>query len=104
MVGGWPATATAGTFLPFSLQAGDVGLRSIQSVTLGTSYVTGTILLMMIREVAFVPIPAATSSYIMDWANLGFPTLYNGTALSYYVVPTGAAVGVISGSITYSQG
>jgi hypothetical protein len=104
MAGGWPATANAGTFLPFSLAAGDLGIQSIQSITLGTSYVAGTINLFLIREIAFVPFVSATSSQILDWANLGFPKLFNGTALSYYVVPSGTGVGAVSGSLTYSQG
>lgn len=44
-----PATTAANTFMMFELQVGDVGVRSIQSVTLGTSLVTGTVHLVAFR-------------------------------------------------------
>jgi hypothetical protein len=34
----------------------------------------------------------------------GAPTLYNGTALSFFAIPTGTAVISAAGSITYAQG
>lgn len=47
-----PATPVIGTLIWFNLQAGDKGVRSIQSITLGTSWVSGTISLMITRDVA----------------------------------------------------
>lgn len=103
-LGGWPATATAGTFIPFTLAGGDVGVRSIQSITLGTSYVTGTISLMLIRDICFVPFIAASTGTLLDWAGVGFSQLYNGTALSCYAVPTSTTVGAIQGHVVFAQG
>lgn len=48
----FPATAVAGTIVWFQLQAGDSGVRSIQSVTLGTSYAGGAISLFAARRLA----------------------------------------------------
>jgi hypothetical protein len=42
----FPATAVAGTVVWFELAAGDQGIRSIQSITLGTSYGGGSISLI----------------------------------------------------------
>jgi hypothetical protein len=39
----WPANFNAGSFLPLYLQAGDSGVRSIESITLGTTLTAGTI-------------------------------------------------------------
>jgi hypothetical protein len=55
----YPATAQAGTVVPFPLSAGDVGVQSIQTLPLGTSYVSGTIHLVAYRHVATVPVPTA---------------------------------------------
>jgi hypothetical protein len=44
------ATTTARTLYTFDLDSGDVGVRSIQSITLGTSLVSGAVSL-----IAFVP-------------------------------------------------
>lgn len=47
-----PATPVIGTWMPFQLQAGDRGVRSIQSVTLNTTYTSGTMMLVAYRNIA----------------------------------------------------
>lgn len=54
-----PATPVIGTFMPFQLQAGDTGVRSIQSITLGTSYASGTMMLIVYRPIALEGVPLA---------------------------------------------
>jgi len=51
-----PVTPVIGTAVPFLLQAGDNGVRSIQSITLGTSLVTGSVSLLVVRSV-WPPVP-----------------------------------------------
>lgn len=53
----YPATAVIGTVVWFRLAAGDKGVRSIQSVTLGTSYVAGAISIFAARILATVGNP-----------------------------------------------
>jgi hypothetical protein len=55
----FPATAVVGTFVPFQLGSGDVGVRSIQSITIGTSLVTGAISLVCFNFLATSPITLA---------------------------------------------
>ena len=55
----YPATAVAGTFVPFQLAAGDVGVRSIQSITLGTTLTAGAISLIAFNFLATSPVPLA---------------------------------------------
>ena len=55
----YPATAVIGTFVPFQLQAGDVGVRSIQSITLGTTLTAGAISLIAFNFLATVPVTIA---------------------------------------------
>jgi hypothetical protein len=50
-IAAFPATAVVGTVVWFQLAAGDVGVRSVQSVTLGTSYVAGAVSLILARFV-----------------------------------------------------
>ena len=47
-----PATPVIGTFMPFMLQAGDTGVRSIQSFNTGTTYTSGTMMLIAYRLIA----------------------------------------------------
>ena len=78
-VASYPATAVIGTVVWFQLAAGDTGVQSIQSVTLGTSYGGGAISLILARPLATFAVPVA---------NIGAPTvpaqnpgvrLYDGT-------------------------
>ena len=55
----YPATAVIGTFVPFQLAQGDVGIRSIQSITLGTSLVAGAVSLICFNFLATSPVPLA---------------------------------------------
>ena len=55
----FPATAVIGTFVPFQLAQGDLGIRSIQSITLGTTLTAGAISLIAFNFLATVPVTVA---------------------------------------------
>lgn len=55
----YPATAVIGTFVPFQLAQGDIGVRSIQSITLGTTLTAGAISLIAFNFLATVPVTLA---------------------------------------------
>ena len=55
----YPATAVIGTFVPFQLAEGDIGIRSIQSITLGTSLTAGAVSLICSNFLAISPVPLA---------------------------------------------
>lgn len=78
-IASFPATAVAGTFVPFQLQAGDRGIRSIQGITLGTSYGGGAISLVLYRQLAFVPNTVANTGAGSDSLKRNI-RIYNGTA------------------------
>jgi hypothetical protein len=60
-----PATPVVGTFMPFSLAAGDRGIRSISEITLGTTYTSGTMALIIYRELATIPATAVQVAGMM---------------------------------------
>lgn len=100
-IASFPATAVIGTFVPFQLQAGDRGIRSIQSVTLGTSYTAGAISLMLYRTIACIPNPVANVGGIMSSLS-DDPTgtrLYNGTALCVRYLPSATTATTVSGCV-----
>lgn len=74
----FPATAVAGTFIPFQLQAGDRGIRAITGVTLGTTYGSGgAISLVMYRPLAMTNVPLANVGAVSP---IGLNTrIWNGT-------------------------
>jgi hypothetical protein len=99
----FPATAVVGTVVWFQLAAGDRGVQSIQSVTLGTSYAGGSISLIVARPVINLPIVLANvgSNPAID-PNTGL-RLYNGTCLIPLVLGTGTGALTISGSFTVAE-
>lgn len=65
---GWqaPATPVIGTWMPFQLAAGDRGVRSVQTVTLGTSYGAGALPLVLFRPLASISNTAANVGGILS--------------------------------------
>lgn len=100
----YPATAVQGTFVPFSLTAGDIGVRSVQSVTLGTSYVSGQVHLVAFRLIASIPVPNVNIANRSNFMDLGLPVVWDASVLTAVYWPSGTALGAVSADITYAQG
>lgn len=100
----FPITGLAGTIMPFALQAGDTGIRSIQGVTLGTSYVSGTVNMLVVRRLAEVFLPVSPGGGTWDFASLGLPRVFDSSALYGAVLLSGTAAGTVAGSLKYAQG
>lgn len=78
----FPATAVVGTVVWFHLQAGDTGVRSIQSITLGTSLVAGAVSLFVARRgLASVPVVAANIGSSAHYGQTPGVRLYNGSCV-----------------------
>lgn len=102
--GGFPATANAGTFMPFQLAAGDVGVRSIQSVTLGTSLVSGTVALVAYRVLAALPVAIANVGYALDVVSGGFPRMFDNSVPFLLWMPTATTAITLTGTSGVTQG
>lgn len=78
-IASFPATAAAGVVVPFELQAGDVGVRSVEGITLGTSYVSGTVHLVAYRIIAHFATTYADleNEFLADAISIGLPRIYN---------------------------
>jgi hypothetical protein len=100
----WPATAAAGTFVPFQLAAGDIGVRSVQSLTLGTTYTSGTVHLVAYRKIAELPMPLANVGYAIDIITSGNPLLFNDSVLCLLWHAAGTTAVTFNGTITFTQG
>jgi hypothetical protein len=97
--------ASAGVMYPLSLQTGDTGVRSVQSLTLSASYVSGTINLVAYREIARLQLTPDGKSVAIDALTGGFPRMYDGS-VPYMFLSTlaGAAARAMSGHVTIAQG
>jgi hypothetical protein len=80
---GWqaPATPVLGTWMPFQLQAGDRGVQSVQTVTLGTSYGAGSLSLILYRPLVTIPNPVANVGGIMAPTNMPGLRIWNNTCV-----------------------
>jgi hypothetical protein len=97
----FPATAVAGTIVFFDLQAGDQGVRSVQSVTLGTSYVTGSISLVLVKKIFQEgSIIANVSSVSTNTKNI---LLQNGVCLIPALIPTATTSNPLAGILNIEE-
>jgi hypothetical protein len=93
----------AGTFIPLALQAGDVGVRSVQTVTLGTSYVSGAIHVVAYRLICSLALPLSNVANDRNFLGLGLPVVWDSSVLQLVYWPSGTALGALAGDITYTQ-
>jgi hypothetical protein len=97
----FPATALLGTMVRFNLQAGDTGVRSIQSITLGTSYGAGAVGLVLTRNLGYVSPPVLSQVGYRDGIA---PRCFDGTALCLRVLPVAGTVVAINGAVMVGEG
>lgn len=100
----FPATAIAGTWVPFVLQAGDLGVRSVQSITFGVSLGAGTPNLILYREIASLGAPVNNVTATAGPIELGLPRVYDGSVLQLIYTCTTTAPAGSNAQFTFAQG
>jgi hypothetical protein len=100
----FPITATTGTWVPMSLQAGDLGVRSVQSITLGTSYVSGAVHLVSWRFLNALSTPNVNTTYTKTFTGTNLAAVWDSSVLQLVYWPTGTTVGAVAGELWYAQG
>jgi hypothetical protein len=101
------ATAVAGYIAIFNLAAGDTGVRSIQSITFGTSLGGGAVQLMAFRPVTFIPMPDNLTSEARNCTpfEIGLPHLWDNADLMLIGIASSAiASGIEGGSMNFVRG
>lgn len=100
----FPASAAAGTFVPFNLAAGDTGVQQVNSLTLGTSLVTGAVHLVAYRVLDQIEVNGAGLGNNHDAIATGFPRIWDGTVPFLIWVPTATTSIFIGGAMGVTQG
>lgn len=96
---------SVGQMFPFTLQAGDTGVQSVQSLTCSVSSGTaGNIGITLLRRIASLGLPVVNIENSKDWAALGLARIYDSSCLALMVQCTATKSGVILGSYQYTQG
>lgn len=98
------ASSIAGTFYPIGLQAGDTGVRSVQSITLSATWTSGTMNLVAYRPLASISVATAQAGEAVDILTSGMPKLYNGTVPYIFIIPSATTTSTIRGMVTYTEG
>lgn len=96
-ISSFPATCVAGSLIPFQLAAGDNGVRSIQSLTLGTSLGTSAISLVAFRRVMTLGCYRANSASGVNWSDDGVRIL-SGSTIMPIQIPTATTATTIQGT------
>lgn len=97
-----PATPVIGTMIWFNLQAGDRGVRSIQSVTLGTSLVTGSVSMLITRDLATVgtTLPNVSATKVISEPGI---QLFNGTCALHCALTSATTATFFSGELVIQE-
>lgn len=95
---------TAGAFFPIGLQAGDIGVRSVQSLTLSASWVSGTMNLVAYRPIVALELTSSFVPNAVDALTSGFPRLFDGSVPFLIFIPSTTTASNISGQVVWTQG
>ena len=99
----FPITAVAGSWVPFQLANGDMGVRSIQSITLGVSLVSGTVHLVVYKQYPGIDCAVPNLIYTNTFPTPG-TRLYTGvTLLPLNRAATAATATTTQGNIIISS-
>lgn len=97
------SSAIGATYL-IGLQAGDVGVRSVQSLTLSATWTSGTINMVAYRYITEVTVPAAYVAGEVDVLTGGRPRIYDGTVPWLVFQPNTTTAAYISGVYQETHG
>jgi hypothetical protein len=91
-----------GTITWFNLAAGDTGVQSIQSVTLGTSLVAGAISMLITRDIATIGtnVPSVTAQKIPNTPGI---RIYNGSCILHCYLASAVTASFISGEFAIME-
>ena len=98
------ASSAIGAFYRFGMQAGDTGIKTVETLTLNVSMTSGSIALVAYRVLAELELTGAFVGNAVDALTSGFPRLYNGCVPFLVFIPNTTTASNISGSYVETQG
>lgn len=97
-----PVTPVIGTIVWFNLQAGDKGVRSIQSITLATSLGGGAVSLMICRDLANIGTSLVNVQFTRKLSEPGV-RLYNGTCMLHCILASAVTATFFNGEVVIQE-
>lgn len=105
LVGGIPVSVTAYRMYQMSLQAGDVGVRSVESVTLGTNTLTaGSFGVTLIEPICMFGTGIANVLNVMGYAETGLPKIDPAGCLAFQAFTTTTSTGNFTAALNIISG
>ena len=98
------ASSAIGATYFIGLQAGDVGVRSVQSLTLSATWTSGTINLVAYRVLADLELAGAFVPNAVDFLTGGAPRLYDGVMPWLVFIPATTTATNVSGTYQETHG
>lgn len=98
------ASSAIGATYFIGLQAGDTGVRSVQSLTLSATWTSGTINLVAYRMLCELEMPGAFIPNAVDWLTSGGPRIYDGAVPWLVFVPNTTTATNVSGTYVETHG
>jgi hypothetical protein len=98
-----PASMSPGQRVQFSMQSGDMGVGSVQSVISSVAIATGTGGLVVSRRLCSAPMPAAAPTASLD-LDLGLPRVFDDSCLAVTWLGYSPSATVLGGSIRFTEG
>jgi hypothetical protein len=96
----FPATPVIGTVVWFDLAAGDIGVQSIQGITLGTTLTSGTLSVFVARKIVDIPVSVANQSFSKTINAGQGVVLYDNACILPFARTSATTATVINGSVT----
>ena len=97
------ATSAAGALYLIGLQAGDTGVRSVQSLTLSATWTSGTVNLVAYRPILDLEVDGFKGNSL-DILTSGKPRLYDGCVPWLVLTPNTTTASNVSGTYVETQG
>lgn len=98
------ASSAVGSFYPIGLQAGDTGVRSVQTLTLSATWTSGTMHLVAYRVLASLELGAAGLPNAIDALTSGMPRCYDNTVPFLVYIPQTTTTTQLTGTAVFTQG
>lgn len=96
------ASSAIGAFYPIGLQAGDVGVRSVQTFTLSATWTSGTIHLVAYRVLARLELDRLAGA--VDALTGGLAKAYDNTVPFLIFIPNATTATTVSGHVVWAHG
>ena len=97
------SSSALGTFYQFALQAGDTGVRSIETYQQSATWTSGVVHLVAYRIIASLDIVSIAQPEQLNILTGGLPRAWNATCPVLLYIPTTTTTTSIYGSLTWSQ-